>query len=123
MEFEPASRRVIGAAIAVHRAVGPGLLESVYQRCLDIELRRLGAVVRKEVAISLEFRGVSIPNAYRVDLIVDNAVLVEVKSVHALEPVHKAQVLTYLKLTGLRIGLLLNFNTPVMRDGVVRLLR
>ena len=121
MGFDDASKRVIGAAIAVHREVGPGLLESVYQRCLAIELRALGASVETEVAIPLQFRGIPVGSAYRADLIVDAAVLVEVKSIHRLEHIHSAQVLTYLKLAGLRVGLLLNFNTTAMRNGIVRI--
>jgi GxxExxY protein len=121
MSFEPESKRIVGAALSVHRVVGPGLLESVYQRCLAIELRALGAHVETEVAVPLQFRGISIGSAYRADLVVDGSVLVEVKSVQRLEPVHTAQVLTYLKLTGLHVGLLLNFNTSSMRDGIVRI--
>lgn len=110
MEFEPLSRELIGAAIEVHRALGPGLLESVYQRCLAIELDQRGIGYKREVRIPIWYRGRSVGNAYRVDFVVDESIVVEIKSVQRVEDIHRAQLLTYLRLTGLRTGFLLNFN-------------
>ncbi len=121
MEFETESHELIGAAIAVHRAMGPGLLESVYVRCLAMELKARGLRYRREVKAPLFYRGVAVGAAYRVDLIVEDKLVVEVKSVLRLEPVHKAQLLTYLRLTGLKVGFLLNFNNAVMRQGITRM--
>lgn len=121
MDFEPDSRALIGAAIEVHRLLGPGLLESVYRRCLTVELRARGILVASEVKIPLVYRGVDVGAAYRVDLILNRTILVEIKSVQKVDDVHRAQLLTYLKITGIRIGFLLNFNTPVMRAGITRM--
>lgn len=110
MEFEPLSRELIGAAIEVHRALGPGLLESVYQRCLAIELDQRGIGYKREVRIPIRYRGRSVGDAYRVDFVVDESIVVEIKSVQRVEDIHRAQLLTYLRLTGLRTGFLLNFN-------------
>lgn len=121
MEFEPASQRLLGAAIEVHKALGPGLLESVYQRCLAIELDARGVSYRREVRIPLRYRDRRIGDAYRIDFVVEDSILVEIKSVVRLEDVHRAQLLTYLRLTGLRIGFLLNFNRRTLRDGIVRM--
>ena len=113
--------RIIGAAIAVHRALGPGLLESAYQRCLALEFEARGVSFESEVTIPVVYRGTRVEPAYRADFIVAGAVLVEVKSVAKLDPIHRAQLLTYLKLTGIRIGLLLNFNSPTLKDGIARM--
>lgn len=121
MEFEPLSREVIGAAIEVHRRLGPGLLESVYQRCLAIELDYRRIPSRQEVPVPLAYRGRSFTESYRIDLVVDDKVIVEVKSVQRLERVHQAQLLTYLRLTGIRTGLLFNFNAAVLRHGILRM--
>lgn len=121
MEFEPLSRELIGAAIEVHRALGPGLLESVYQRCLAIELGQRGIGYKREVRIPIRYRGRSVGDAYRVDFIVDESIVVEIKSVQRVEDIHRAQLLTYLRLTGLRTGFLLNFNQATLRDGIVRM--
>ena len=115
------TREIIGAAIEVHRQVGPGLLESAYQACIESELRARGIPFRSEVALGLVYKGhVLDPCAYRVDLIVGRTVVVELKAVESLQPVHSAQLLTYLKLLGLRVGLLVNFNVPVLRHGIRR---
>ncbi|WKW11015.1 GxxExxY protein [Pseudogemmatithrix spongiicola] len=121
LEFEPLSREVIGAAIEVHRRLGPGLLESVYQRCLAIELEYRGIPSRQEVPVPLAYRGQTFADSYRIDLVVDDSVIVEVKSVQRLERVHQAQLLTYLRLTRIRTGLLFNFNTAVLRHGILRM--
>lgn len=121
MEFETGSRELIGAAITVHRELGPGLLESGYVRCLAMELKARGLQYRREVKVPLFYRGIAVGAAYRIDLVVEDRFVVEVKSVLRLEPVHKAQLLTYLKLTGLKVGFLLNFNNAVMYQGITRM--
>lgn len=114
------TERIIGAAITVHRALGPGLLESVYQRCLALELKALGVSAVTEVYIPVTFRGETIENAYKIDIVAEGSVVVELKAVEKILPVHEAQLLTYLRLSKLRVGLLLNFNAPVMKDGITR---
>lgn len=120
---EGVSEQVIGAAIRVHRALGPVLLEKPYKMCLAHELRRRGLSVAQEQVLDLHYDELVVPGVYRLDLIVDDAIVVEVKSVETLKPVHEAQLLTYLQLTGLRVGLLLNFNVPRLKDGLVRRVR
>jgi GxxExxY protein len=118
---DPLSHAVIGAAIDVHRELGPGLLESAYARCLAIELEERRIDFRREVPIPILYKGHALEVSYRADFIIDNALLLEVKSVKKIDPIHRAQLLTYLKLTGLRTGLLLNFNSPALRTGTHRL--
>jgi GxxExxY protein len=113
------TERIIACAIEVHRALGPGLLESAYVAALCIEFDHRGMQFRREVRVPLQYRGVDL-GEYHVDLIVDSKVVVEVKSVLRLEPVFSAQVLTYLRITGLRVGLLLNFDKSVLKDGIKR---
>jgi GxxExxY protein len=127
--FEPLPRRtqeiatgVLDGAFAVHRALGPGLLESAYEICLDHELRKRGHTVFRQVGLPVVYDTVKLEAGYRIDLIVDNAVIVEVKSCEALAPVHEAQVLTYLKLSGHRLGYLINFNVALLKQGVKRLI-
>jgi GxxExxY protein len=117
------TERILGRAIAVHRELGPGMLESTYRTCLVHALRAAGMTVIQEVPISIEFEGLLVESAYRADLIVENAVLIEVKSMEALLPVHQAQVLTYLKFLKVRVGLLLNFNVTSLRKGIRRYIR
>ena len=114
------TEQIIGAAIEVHRRVGPGLLESTYEECLDRELRECGLVVARQRIVPLTYRGKPLASTYRIDLIVDNRVIVEVKAVDKLARVHLAQMLSYLHHTGLRVGLVLNFNEVILRDGVKR---
>jgi GxxExxY protein len=116
------TERVIGGGITVHRVYGPGLLESIYQACFIIELRAAGLRVETERVIPVTYRGIEVAR-FRVDMIVEDRVIVEVKAVQALAPIHSAQVITYLKLTGCPVGLLMNFNVPVLREGVRRLVR
>jgi GxxExxY protein len=118
---ETASRRVIGAAIEVHRQLGPGLLESIYLACLTREMASQGIEFEQEVELPIVYKGVELGRGYRIDLIVEHRLVVEVKSVQQVLPVHRAQLLTYLRLTRLRAGLLLNFNSAVLKDGIVRL--
>ena len=114
------THEIIGASIEVHRALGPGLLESAYRKCLRRELLLRGIPYRKEYPLPLEYKGIRLECGYRVDILVGGAVAVEVKSVQALAPVHDAQLLTYLRLGGWRVGLLINFNVVVLKDGIHR---
>jgi GxxExxY protein len=113
---------IIGRAIEVHKHLGPGLLESTYEQCLYRELEILGIPCLQQIELPLEYKGMTISGAYRIDLIVAEKVIVEVKTVSQLAKIHEAQLLTYLKLTNKPVGLLLNFNVPVMKDGIRRLL-
>jgi GxxExxY protein len=113
--------KVVGAALHVHTRLGPGLLESVYERCLAIELHAVGLKVNRQVAVPLAWRDAKIAEAFRADFIVEDALVLEIKAVDAISPLHKAQVLTYLRLTGLHRGLLLNFNVLHLRDGMARI--
>jgi GxxExxY protein len=121
MDFDALSHTVIGAALEVHKVLGPGLLESAYSRCLAIELQRRGLSFHREVAIPLVYHGIPLDVSYRADFIVEHQLIIEVKSVQKLEGIHRAQLLTYLKLTGLEVGLLFNFNTQMLRNGTIRL--
>jgi GxxExxY protein len=122
MDINTISYGVIGAAIKVHRALGPGLLESVYEECLAMELCSEGFALRRQCCIPVSYRELRLEGAYRADLIVEDSVLVELKSVDALAPIHSAQVLTYLRLSGLKLGLLINFNVPALKRGIKRLI-
>lgn len=114
--------RILDASFNVHKSLGPGLLESSYQNCLEYELRESGLLVRKEVGLPLIYKEVKLELSYRIDLLVENRVIVEVKSVVSLNDVHFAQVLTYLKLSKCRLGLLLNFNVSLFKNGIKRLI-
>ncbi len=115
------TENVIGSAIQVHKQLGPGLLENVYAECLAIELADCGLQIRREVPISIQYGNKTIENAYRLDFLVENALIVECKTVESLLPVHSAQVLTYLKLLDKRLGLLINFNVEVLHKGIKRI--
>ena len=112
---------IIGAAIEVHRELGPGLLESSYEICLARELELRGISFEFQKPLPMEYKGVRLDCGYRLDLLVSDAVIVEVKSVATLAPIHEAQLLTYLKLTGVKVGLLINFNVVVLKAGLKRL--
>ncbi len=112
--------KIIGAAIEVHKALGPGLLESAYQTCLARELTLRGIEFEKEKPLPVVYKGEQVECGYRLDFLVDGKVVVELKAVDGIHPVHEAQLLTYLKLTGCRVGLLINFNVSKLVDGVVR---
>ncbi|MGE3074686.1 MAG: GxxExxY protein [Dehalococcoidia bacterium] len=114
------SEQVIGAAIEVHRFLGPGLLESIYEECLCHELSQRGLGFRRQVCLPLEYKGTRLATDLIMDVVVDDLVLVELKSVASVLPVHQAQLLTYLKLSGLRVGLLINFNVAVLKQGITR---
>ena len=120
MLAENVTEKVIGAAIEVHRFLGPGLLESAYEECLCRELTLRGIDFARQVPIPITYKDVELSCGYRADVIVDQAVLLELKAVDRVLPVHEAQLLTYLRLTGLRVGLLLNFNVDVLKKGIVR---
>jgi len=120
--YNETTSEIIAAAIDVHRALGPGLLESAYMQCLRYELGARKMPFSCEVVIPLSYKGIELDQGYRVDLIVENTVVVEVKSVATVMPVHRAQVLTYLKLTSCPIGLLINFNEALLVDSVHRIL-
>lgn len=122
MELNEVSGQVIGAAIAVHRELGPGLLESAYEACLVHELRQRGIQVEQQVSQPVFYKGLQLDCGYRLDLLVENRVIVELKAVEAVLPIHEAQLLTYLKLRKLRLGLLINFNVPILKNGIKRLL-
>jgi GxxExxY protein len=114
------TQAVIGAAMEVHRSLGAGLLESAYQQCLCRELEIRGIPFECERALPLEYKGVRCECGYRLDLLIAGALVVEVKSVEALAPIHEAQLLTYLRLGGWRVGLLINFNVPILKQGLRR---
>jgi GxxExxY protein len=115
------TEKVIGAAIEVHKALGPGLLESAYEECLCYELKRNDIPFLRQVCVPLTYKGVEIRSfGYRLDLVVDNLIIIEVKAVDRMVGIHKAQMLTYLRVTGLRVGLLMNFSWPVLSEGIVR---
>ncbi|WP_377355186.1 GxxExxY protein [Phenylobacterium terrae] len=114
---------MVDAAIKVHRLLGPGLLESAYEHCLAHELHSRGLTVARQVALPIEYDGLQLDAGYRLDLVVEDAVLVEVKAVEALSRLHEAQILTYLKLSGFRLGYLLNFNAVQLKQGLRRFVR
>ena len=116
------ARQVVDAGLKVHKTLGPGLLESVYEACLTHELALRGLEVRRQVPLPLEYEGLRLDAGYRLDLVVGDLVVIEVKAVEALSRLHEAQLITYLKLSGLRVGLLINFNVILFKDGVRRLL-
>ena len=118
-EREP-TRLIIGAAIEVHRQLGPGLLESAYEECLCYELASAGLAYERQVEMPLLYKDIEVPACFRADIIVEQSVLLELKSVERLVAIHEAQLLTYLRFSGLRVGLLLNFNTRAMKDGILR---
>ncbi len=122
METRLVSFEVVDSAMHVHTALGPGLLESVYQKCLAIELRKRGLKVQEEVWLSVVYEGEEIPGGYKIDLLVEDCIVVELKAVEAITDVHKAQLLSYLKLSGHEIGLLINFNVVHLRDGIKRMI-
>jgi GxxExxY protein len=113
---------IVGAAIEVHRRLGPGLLESAYERCLSRELLFRGIPFQRQVPLPVEYRGLQLNCGYRLDIVVGGSVIVEVKAVSKVLPIHRAQVLTYLKLTNYRLALLINFNVETLRSGVYRII-
>jgi len=120
LKHEELTRAIIGAAIEVHKILGPGLMESAYQECLCRELSLRGIAFRREVSLPVTYKGVKLDCGYRMDLVVEETVLLELKAVEQVLPVHEAQLITYLKLGGLKVGLLINFHVPVLKDGIIR---
>ncbi len=120
-ERDSLTESVIGLAIEVHRALGPGLLESAYQECLCYELKANGIAFGRQVALPVVYKSVKLDCGYRMDLVVDERLVVELKTVEKILPIHEAQLLTYLRLSGIRTGLLLNFNTAVLKNGIKRM--
>lgn len=118
---DPLTHRVIGCALEVHRTLGPGLLESTYETCLVQELTQVGIVFRRQVALPIEYKTVLLDCGYRIDLLVEDSLIVELKSVDSLLKLHEAQLLTYMKLAEAPIGLLINFNVKLLKDGIRRL--
>lgn len=114
------TEKVLGAAIEVHKHLGPGLLESTYEACLCHELTIRGLSFQQQVKLPLEYKGLLVDAAFRLDLVVEGKIIVELKSQEGIHPIHETQLMTYLKLTGMRVGLLLNFNVPMMKDGILR---
>lgn len=120
MRINEITGEIISAGISVHRVLGPGLLESAYQQCLYQELTLRGIPFEREVPIPVEYRGVRLDCGYRLDLLVAGRVVVEVKAIEAIAPIHEAQLITYLRLGGWHVGLLMNFNVVVLKDGIRR---
>ena len=116
------TEKIIGFAIEVHRDLGPGLLESAYEECLCFELNQGDLAFRRQVPLPVVYKAIRLDCGYRMDVVVEGQVVVEIKAVERLMPIHEAQVLTYMKLSGIGTGLLLNFNTPVLREGLRRLM-
>ena len=121
MDINESTERVIGACIEIHKTIGPGLLESAYEECLCHELRLAGLGFERQRPLPVYYKGVRLDCGYRIDLIVEGKLIVELKTVQEPLPIHEAQVLTYLKLSGLAVGLLTNFNVPVLRRGIKRI--
>ncbi len=120
-ELDDLAKLVVDAAYKVHTALGAGLLESAYQACLEIELQKRGVPYLPQYLLPICYEGVTVEGAYRIDLLVGHQLVVELKSVEQLLPIHSAQLLTYLKLSGHRLGLLINFNVPRIKDGIKRI--
>jgi GxxExxY protein len=114
------TERVIGLAIEVHRFLGPGLLESAYEECLTFELREAGVEHRRQVPLPVVYKDVRLDCGYRIDIVVRQQLIIEIKAIERIVPVHEAQILTYLRLSGYKVGLLLNFNSVVLKDGLRR---
>lgn len=120
MEFDNLSNRIIGLAIEVHKELGPGLLESTYKRCLAYELSQVQIKFLLEVELPVQYKEISVSCGYRIDLLIENKLIVELKSVDEIHPIHEAQLLTYMKLAKIRIGLLMNFNEKILKNGIKR---
>jgi GxxExxY protein len=122
MDLNQLSSKVIGAAIEVHKHLGPGLLESAYEECLCHELGLRGILYERQKELPIQYKNRKLDCGYRLDMVVEGAIILELKACERLEPIHEAQLLTYLKLSGLRLGLLVNFNVPILKNGVKRIL-
>ncbi len=120
MEFDELSNKVIGLVIEVHRELGPGLLENTYKQCLSYELSRAEINFQMEVELPVKYKNILISCGYRIDLLIENKLIIELKSVDKILPVHEAQLLTYMRLANMEIGLLMNFNEKILKDGIKR---
>lgn len=120
-ELDQITEQIIGAAICVHRELGPGLLESAYESCLSYELTERRLTFERQKALPIVYRGITIDCGYRIDLLVEGRVVVELKTVEQLAAIHEAQLLSYLKLSGCKVGLLINFHIKLLRDGIRRM--
>ncbi|GGW72485.1 GxxExxY protein [Winogradskyella epiphytica] len=120
MNYNKITENIIGAAIEVHKALGPGLLESAYQKCLFYELDSLGYSIKKEITLPITYKQLTLDHGYRIDLLVENKIVIELKNVEKFTDVHTAQILTYMKLGNYPIGLLFNFNTKLLKNGIKR---
>ncbi len=120
MEINQITEKIIGCAIEVHKQLGPGLLESAYEECLFYELKNTGLEVKKQLALPLVYKEIKLDAGYRIDLLIENKVIVEIKSVDALAEIHKAQLMTYMKLANIKVGLLMNFNVTKLKEGIIR---
>ncbi len=121
-ENDRLTEKVIGLAIEVHRQLGPGLLESAYEECLCLELQEAGLAFRRQVPLPITYKSIRLDCGYRLDLLIEDQLILELKSVEGLLPIHEAQVLTYMRLSGVHTGLLLNFNSAVLKSGIRRLM-
>ena len=121
MDFDKLSNRVIGCALEVHRHLGPGLLESTYEQCLAHELKMASIPFKLQCPLPVEYKGIKLDCGYRIDLLIDDSIIVELKSVEKILPIHQAQLLTYMKLSGILIGLLMNFNVEYIKNGIKRM--
>jgi GxxExxY protein len=115
------SNKIIGAAIEIHKTIGPGLLESVYELALEYELIKMGLEVKTQIPIPVIYKDIRLDKGFKIDILVENKVIIELKSVESLAPIHFAQTLTYLKLTEIKLGLLINFNSVLVKEGIHRI--
>ena len=120
MQFEQITKEIIGAAIEVHKALGPGLLESAYEECLAYELIQKGLKVERQKPVPVIYKEIKLDYGYRIDLLVEDSVIIELKSIEAFAPIHEAQILTYMKFAEKKVGLLINFNVTVLKNGLKR---
>ena len=121
VENDPLTQKIIGAAIEVHRVLGPGLLESAYEECLCHELRLVGTAFTRQQPLPVVYKGITLDCGYRLDVVVEGRAILELKTVDRILPIHEAQILTYLRLTGIHTGLILNFNVPALHQGIKRM--
>ena len=122
MELNELTSKIIGASIEVHKNLGPGLLEKTYEECLCIELERVGLRYEKQIILPIEYKGRVIEGAYRIDVLVEDKIILELKAIEKIEKIHKAQLLTYLKLSNKELGLLINFNVELLKSGISRVI-
>jgi GxxExxY protein len=120
MEINQITEKIIGCAIEVHKRLGPGLLESAYEECLSFELKSIGLKINRQVPVPVVYKEIKLECGYRIDLLVENTVVIELKSIEAFAPVHEAQIITYMKFANKEVGLLINFNVTLLKNGIKR---